>query len=70
MFAARSVAEVQSRTNAVRAYRNLRKTPGKLAAGGFCEIGFPHTNEISLMKKTISKSSVATARNDIGYITA
>jgi hypothetical protein len=47
----------------------LPKIPEKLAAGGFCEIGFPHTNELSLMTKTISKSSVATARNDIGYIT-
>jgi len=65
-----SMAEVHSRTNAVRAYRNLRKTPGKLAADDFCEIGFPHTNELSLVTKTISKSSVATAGNDIEYITA
>jgi hypothetical protein len=48
----------------------LPKITGKLAAGGFCEIGFPDTNEFSLMTKTISKSWVATARNDIGFITA
>jgi len=48
----------------------LPKLPRKRAAAGFCEIGSPHTNEPSLITKTISKSSVATARNDIEYMTA
>src|SRR5215470_15917794 len=49
---------------------SLQKIPRKLAAGGFCENGSRQISEPSLMIRTISKSSVATAGDDIGYITA
>jgi hypothetical protein len=49
---------------------SLPKTPRKLAAGGFCGNGSRQINEPSLMIRTILKSSVATAGDDIGYITA
>lgn len=48
----------------------IAKIPGKLAAGGCCEIGSPRINEPSLMTKTTSKLSGATAGKDIGYTTA
>ena len=48
----------------------MLKIPRRLAACDFCETGFPQINEPSLMTRTTSKSSVATAGDDTGYIVA